>query len=589
MNTLNFKWYKLFFQKAVRGYGLLILLFLSGAAYLGHRTPHLIKDLSESFLGEESIFYSAVTWLLVNFVLVYINRVFFQLTVNKYIRIIIHEARSSVFAQWLKASEKDADKYPQGEIISRVINDTEAIRELITSGAFGLFIDLFFVTSCLIGFISLHPFLGWGLSLFEIISIVLLIWGSSLMREFFVKLRTTQAMVNRTTSNVVGGVKQLYYTDHQSFALKKTSCAFDLFLKAQNQVNAADALYYAIAESLYPLILIFMAFILPFNGFILAALLMALIDLIQRSINPIKEISGKIANIQRAQTGLERIEQFLNDLSHDQVIRDMGEVGFQEFIVKIKHFEYPRKDENQTIGLSGATSSEGGFHIHDVEFTGKKGQLVGIVGLSGSGKSTVMNILCGSLSLLEGELKIVAPDKVISVVNSQSQDWNSYRNQVSLVSQDSHIFSESLFFNLSLGFGSLEQFQSAWEFYINEIPYLKKWGLSADSKIEPHQLSLGQRQLLAGLRACYLRKNIVLFDEISSAMDSELELALRSLILLLQSQSLTLIVAHRLETLIQSHHLLIMDKGRLIDSGNHSELITRNQIYQQFVKELSLS
>lgn len=584
MNTLNFKWYKLFFQKAVRVYGLLILLFLAGAAYLGLRTPHLIKDLSESFLKEESIFYSAVTWLLINFILVYINRVCFQLTVNKYIRIIIHESRSSVFSKWLKASEKDADKYPQGEIISRVINDTEAIRELITSGAFGLFIDLFFVASCLIGFISLHPFLGWGLSIFEVVAIILLIWGSSLMREFFVKLRSTQAMVNRTTSNIVGGVKQLYYTDHQEFALKKTSLAFDLFLKAQNQVNAADALYYAIAESLYPLILIFMAFILPFNGVVLAALLMALIDLIQRSINPIKEISGKIANIQRAQTGLERIEQFLNDLSHDQVIRDDGEFDFQEFVVKIQSFEYPQKNLSKD-----EDGNESSFKVQNVEFKGEKGQLIGIVGLSGSGKSTVMNILCGSLTLLHGELKITGSKQSLSVVNSLSKDWNSYRNQVSLVSQDSHIFSESLYFNLSLGFGSLEQFESSWTFFQEKIPYLKKWGIGATSKIEPHQLSLGQRQLLAGLRACYLRKNIVLFDEISSAMDSELELALRSLILLLQSQSLTLIVAHRLETLIQSHHLLIMDKGRLIDSGKHIELISRNEIYQQFVKELSLS
>lgn len=583
MNTLNFKWYKLFFQKAVRGYGLLILLFLAGAAYLGQKTPFLIKDLSESFLKEESIFFSAVIWLLVNFVLVYVNRVCFQLTVNKYIRIIIHEARSSVFSQWLKASEKDADKYPQGEIISRVINDTEAIRELITSGAFGLFIDLFFVTSCLIGFITLHPFLGWGLSLFEVGAIILLVWGSSLMREFFVKLRSTQAMVNRTTSNIVGGVKQLYYTDHQDFAQKKTSHAFDLFLKAQNQVNAADALYYAIAESLYPLMLIFMAFILPFSGVILAALLMALIDLIQRSINPIKEISGKIANIQRAQTGLERIEQFLNDLSHDQVIRDDGDLGFQEFIVKINKFEYPQKN------LSKDDANEGSFQIQNVEFKGEKGQLIGIVGLSGSGKSTVMNILCGSLTLNDGELKINGSKKSVAVVNSTSHDWNSYRNQVSLVSQDSHIFSESLFFNLSLGIGSLTDFQKSWSFFQEKIPYLVKWGIGPDSKIEPHQLSLGQRQLLAGLRACYLRKNIVLFDEISSAMDSELELALRSLILLLQSQSLTLIVAHRLETLVQSHHLLIMDKGRLIDSGKHQELISRNQIYQQFVKELSLS
>lgn len=586
MNTSSYKWYNIFFQKEVRVFALLIFVFLIIAAYLGGLTPILIKNLSDNFTRGENDFFTSLRSLVLNFIFVYINRVSFQLTVNKYIREVIHLTRTSVFSTWLKASEKDGDKYPQGEIISRIVNDTEAIRELITSGAFGLFIDLFFVGSCLISFIKLHPMLGTSLSLFEIVAIALLIWGSSLMREFFTKLRTTQALVNRTTANVVGGIKQLYYNEHGDFANRKTSSAFDLFLTAQNRANAADALYYAIAESLYPIILVFTAFVLPFSGVVVASLLMALIDLIQRSINPIKEISGKIANVQRAHTGLVRLEGFLNDLSHDHVLKMEENLDFKALNVNIEEFSYPLRAVN---GEEKSNSSENSFKLENIHFSGHRGELIGLVGLSGCGKSTVMNLLCGTLTLQKGWFEVVSNSHSYRVTNSDSEFWNVFKNQVSLVSQDSHIFSESLLFNLTLGFGESDIFKKTWEFYLEKIPYLKKWGITLDSKIEPHALSLGQRQLIAGLRACYLRKNIVLFDEISSAMDSDLELALRSLILLLQENSLTIIVAHRLETLISSNLIVVMDNGRLINSGTHKDLLSSSQIYAEFVKELSLS
>jgi ATP-binding cassette subfamily B protein len=114
-------------------------------------------------------------------------------------------------------------------------------------------------------------------------------------------------------------------------------------------------------------------------------------------------------------------------------------------------------------------------------------------------------------------------------------------------------------------------------------------GVSTHEKIIPSKLSLGQKQLLAGVRACYLKKNIVFFDEISSALDSELELALRKCILLIQEFSLTIIVAHRVETIINADKILVMEKGRVINSGKHAELLSESQVYQEFIRELSHS
>lgn len=171
----------------------------------------------------------------------------------------------------------------------------------------------------------------------------------------------------------------------------------------------------------------------------------------------------------------------------------------------------------------------------------------------------------------------------------QLKDLEEYRKEVSIVSQDSHIFSESLMFNITLKRTEPSDFMESWEFLTENIPYLKSWGLGPSDIVIPSHLSLGQRQLLAGVRACYLKKNIVFFDEISSALDSDLEYALRKLVLLIQKFSLTIIVAHRVETIVNADKILVMENGRVKDIGIHDELITRSDVYQDFIRELSHS
>lgn len=583
MNTSRSKWYNLFFFKGSMIMVVLLAICLGISAYLGALTPRLISDLSRNY-DNDSLFHSSIIALLINFVTVYTNRVVYQLAVNKYVRMLVQYARTETYGRWLASHELDSDKYPQGEIISRVMSDTEAIRDLITSGSFGIFIDLCFVVSCLIGFITLQKFTGFFIAGVEVIATVLLIWGSQLMRDMFMRLRNSQAQVNRVTANVLGGFNQIYYTRHEEYASKKSAVAFDDFLSKQNQVNTMDALYYASAESLYPVLLALVIFIFPYSRLTEVALIFAIVDLIQRSINPIKEISGKIANIQRAQTGIDRIQNFLNDIPPMPAAAMDSELQrnpFQKMRVQVPHFEYPRR--------GGAENPErDSFSLDGISFEGHPGELIGIVGLSGSGKSTLLNILAANILAPSADvtLSMGTPEAPYQL---HLKDREEYRREVSIVSQDSHIFSESLMFNITLKREKPADFDANWNFLCENIPYLKSWGLGPDDLVVPSKLSLGQRQLLAGVRACYIKKNIVFFDEISSALDSELEFALRRLVLLIQKFSLTIIVAHRVETVVASNKILVMEKGRVIDSGTHYELIKRSTVYQDFISELSHS
>ncbi|MBC7539757.1 MAG: ABC transporter ATP-binding protein [Bacteriovorax sp.] len=566
----------------------LLFICLAVSSYLGAMTPGLISNLSRNY-DHDLLFHTSIIALLINFLVVYANRVVYQLAVNKYVRMLVQFARTETYGRWLSSHELDSEKYPQGEILSRIMSDTESIRDLISSGSFGIFIDLCFVVSCLVGFINLQKFTGFFIAGAEVVATILLIWGSQLMRDMFMRLRNSQAQVNRVTANVLGGFKQIYYTRHDQYASRKSEVAFEDFLHKQNTVNTMDAAYYAVAESLYPILLALVIFIFPYSHLTEVALIFAIVDLIQRSISPIKEISGKIANIQRAATGIDRIQNFLNDIPHRLTVSmedSYQKIPFQKMKVDLDYFEYPKRIGKTEGAAEGSDRKE--FSLRDIHFEGFPGELIGIVGLSGSGKSTLLNILAGNTLAPNAEVSLLmgTPGEGYEL---HLRDLDEYRKEVSIVSQESHIFSESLMFNITLKRTQPHDFVENWNFLLDNIPYLKSWGLGPNDLVIPSSLSLGQRQLLAGVRACYIKKNIVFFDEISSALDSDLEYALRKLVLLIQEFSLTVIVAHRVETIINADKILVMNKGRVIDSGKHSELIVRSVVYQDFIRELSHS
>lgn len=548
----------------------------------------MISELSRTYKVEAD-FYQSMWNLGYLFGGVYLNRVFYQLSVNKYIQLLMQNTRVSCFEKWLHAydvkTSKDSrnERYPQGEVIARIMNDTESLRELMTSGTFGIFIDVFFVISCLISFITLNKVSGFFLSGFEVLAALLLIWGSRYMRDIWMQVRKSRADMSRLLSNMVGGIKETYYTRHENYASRRGEVVFQDFLTKQLKANIWDAGYYSTAESLYPILLAFVVFLFPYSHITEAAIIFAIVDLIQRSIGPVKDVAAKIANIQRAYTGLFRIDEFLTDLEDGLSSKGheiKGNIELQEVLVDVVHFEYPRKEGQE---------DESPFSLEKIKFTAKPGKLVGIVGLSGCGKSTLLNMMAANIYPQKGGIHLKSPGLTLSFPGETAEDIIHYREQVGIVSQDSHIFSDTVAFNICMNKEIPESFYTFWEEVTQKIPYLQAWGIKPDDKLDQRSLSMGQKQLLAAIRSCYLKKPMVLFDEISSGLDGELELALREMVLLIQKNSLTFIVAHRLETVVGADNIIVLEDGRLLDSGTHQELLDSSEVYRQFLNELSHS
>lgn len=499
----------------------------------------------------------------------------------------MNHARNLCYRSWLyhRKDWKIKDKFPLGELVARIVNDTEAIRELITSGSFGILIDLFFVVSSLISFINLNTKAGTFIVCAELIAAIALVYGSKYMRSIFLSVRNSRGNMFRSIGNVVGGLDEAYYNQTDQYASKKTTVWFDDFLKKQLIANVWDASYYSFAESLYPLLLLLVVLIFPYTQITEAAIIFAIVDLIQRSINPIKDISGKIANVQRAATGVMRMDEFLSRLEPEfpasTEVEDpccQNVLPIEQLEVQVKRFEYPKRANEK---------DRESFALKDVAFQCQKGQVLGIVGFSGCGKSTLLKILSAQLELQEGRILLEDLNgECLESFEGTNQNVLEQKRLIGLVSQESHVFAQSLVFNLTFQREPTERFRRFWAMALEKVEYLRMWQDSLEEVIDPNGLSLGQKQLLCGLRCCYLQKPIVLLDEISSSLDSSLEKALRELIHFIQTQSITIVVAHRLETIVESDQILLMNNGRVEAKGKHETLMQESSLYQDFIHEL---
>ena len=546
-----------------------VLVNLVITSITGYLTPSFINDFYQAVTADQAIFDKELMALVILYSVEFVNRICYSLGTNRYVQVLLTEIRRRSFAIWLKAPFKRKsgkhEEYPLGEVLARLMSDTDAVREVVGSGAFAIIIDIIFVLSCLIGFLRLNSTTGIALFIAEVVACLLLIKGSKVMAKVFMEVRRITGHMARVVTDLTSGLKELFFSPNENYASRRGEKIFEEFLDKQLKANIWDAGYYSAAESLYPILIALLMIIVPYSKIVEVAIIAALIDLVQRSITPIKDMASKISVIQRASTGVERLHQF-NDSFEQEVIerQDYRTLEAHHMKFDLNLFQY----------------EQGGFNLENIHFELKRGDILGILGESGCGKSTLLKLLSGQYHSFSGT--ITMDDKVIHA--EKEKDLRAFSSYVSLISQDSHVFTETLKFNITLG--TDHGFEEFWILACNSIPYLQRWEIKPEDKINPKALSMGQKQLVSGLRALYLKKPVILMDEISSGLDSELEAALRDLIKFFQSRSMTIIVTHRLETILKSNKLILLERGRIEAEGNH-ELLRGVPKYQEFLKHLN--
>lgn len=472
--------------------------------------------------------------------------------------------RKDLFQHILKQSSTYYDKTPVGQLTTRVSSDIEALNETFSSGVITLLADILNI----LGIAGIMFYLSPRLTLYTLAfvpPILLMVnFFKKKLRTYYTSIRNSVSKLNSYLQEQLSGydIVQLYLREEKNF--KAFSQENNVYKKANMGSIAFDSLLYSIMDASSSIIIglvIWFSFSNFIEGSITLGLLVAFIDYIRKFFQPLKELSSKFAILQAALAALEKI---FNSFSIDTEIQagdaipksTLQAVSFNKI-----SFAYPGFEDKQILD--------------NVSFDIQPNEVVAIVGPTGGGKSSISKLL--SLLYTNYDGKIMYGDREL-----REFDLNGFRSQISIVTQDVEIFSNTVEFNISLGDPqiSLEECKNAAKLvgihqYLDELPQGYQTRLSSGSQ----GLSSGQAQLISFARALARNAPIVVLDEATAAVDSLSEKLIQEATKTILEKKTVLVIAHRLSTIQHANQIIALKNGRIVEKGNHQELLKKDGYY----------
>ncbi len=552
----------------------LAIFLLLGVSLLNLAGPYFTKIVIDDYIKVSDLngldvvagLYLAV--LIASFVFQFFQNYLMQYIGQK----VMFDLRSKVFAHLHKMSFSYFDKNPIGKMITRVVNDVEVLNEMLTSGLILIFSDLFTLT----GIFAVMLYLDWRLTLVVCTVFPLLAWGTRLYRirarDALRKNRAHVSELNSYLQENLSGVDTV-----QCFNREKTNLENFTGINRNRLQEDLRTVYY---NSLYmPSIDLFnslaVGMVIWYGGGrfvqdeIQLGILVAFIQYLQKFFEPVRDLAEKFNIIQTAMASSERIFELLDTPEQlpDKVPShpDFKMKGAVEF----KNVWFAYNDEN--------------FILEDISFSLSEGESLAIVGATGSGKSTLINALCRFYDIQKGDIRF--DGKPI-------RDINKYdlRRQIALVQQDVFLFSGNISDNIRLGnqqmgqeeIESISQAVSSHNF-ISSLPFkyeqeLKEGGVG---------ISSGQRQLLSFARALASNPRILVLDEATSSVDPETESQIQNGIRELTRGRTSIIIAHRISTLLHADKILVLKQGKILEYGPRKELLQQKGVFYKLCQSQS--
>jgi len=544
----------------------LAVLLLLAVSILNLTGPYLTKIVIDDHIKEGNIngldVIAAIYFAVLIFSFIF---QFFQTYLMQYIgQKVMFDLRSQVFSHLHKMSFSYFDKNPIGKTITRVVNDVEVLNEMLTSGLILIFSDLF----TLFGIFFVMLYLDWKLTLVVCIVFPLLATATRIYRvRARDALRKNRAHVSELNSYIQENLSGMDTV--QCFNSEKKN--FRNFFSINNERLKEDLRTVRYNAFYMPSIDFFnslaIGMVIWYGGGrfvqdeIQLGVLVAFIQYLQKFFEPVRDLAEKFNIIQTAMASSERIFELLD--TPEQI---------PSMVPPQKGFKIKGNVEFKNVWLS---YNENQFVLKDISFSLEKGESLAIVGATGSGKSTIINALCRFYEINKGDI----------LFDGQSiKDINKFdlRKQIALVQQDVFLFSGKVVDNIRLGNLQMrqEEIQSI-STAVNSHNFINNFPLKYEQELIEGggSISSGQRQLLSFARALAVKPQILVLDEATSSVDMDTERQIKNGIKEMTRGRTSIIIAHRLSTLMHVDKVLVLKNGKIIEFGKRNELLQQRGIF----------
>jgi ATP-binding cassette subfamily B multidrug efflux pump len=478
---------------------------------------------------------------------------------------IMFDLRMAIYAHLQRLDLRFYDRNPVGRLMTRVTSDVDVLNDLFTSGVVTVFSDVL----TLVGIMVMMLVMNWRLALvtFAVLPIIVGIsqWFRTNVRDSYRVVRGWIARINAFLQENITGMATVQLFRREALNFER----FDEIDRKHRDANVDSIFYYSV---FYPAVeavgSLAAALIIWYGGgrylshTLTIGSLVAFLQYSQRFFRPISDMSEKFNILQAAMASSERIFKLLDEpvaiaSPAAAAVRPAPAAGHIVF----DHVWFAYNDDD--------------FVLRDVSFDVTPGQRVGVVGATGSGKTTLINLLLRFYDVRRGRI-------TVDGVDVRELDLADLRGLFSLVLQDVHLFSGTIADNIRLGHPSIddERIRHAAR-AVHAEPFIERMpnGFASAVAERGSTLSVGQKQLLSFARALAFDPRVLVLDEATSSVDTETELVIRDALRVLMAGRTTIAIAHRLSTIQDMDKILVLHKGQLREAGTHQELLAQRGIY----------
>jgi ABC-type multidrug transport system fused ATPase/permease subunit len=529
--------------------------------------PYLLKQTVDEYVAPKDehglLFYITMMGAVLLFET--LSQFYFVYWANWLGQDIIKDIRTKLFQHILSFRMKYFDHAPVGQLVTRSVSDIEQIARIFSQGLFMIISDMLKMVVVLFFMF----YMNWRLTWIVILAMPILVYITRIfqrkMQVAFEEVRNQVANMNTFVQERVTGMKIVQLFNREAIEYEKFKDINQKHNKAWIKTILYNSIFFPIADIISSLtlgaVILFGGFhILDGDKFTTFGDLFSYTMFIGMLFNPLRQIADKFNEMQMGMIAANRVFDILDsdkDVQHDgKVVAShlKGNIRFENVV-----FSYNDKEDV----------------LKGINLTVKEGETIAIVGATGAGKSTIINLLNRFYEINSGAI-------YIDEQNINEFQLESLRQQIAIVLQDVFLFADTIHNNITLNNPNISReavIEAAKKIGVHKFIKTLPGGYDYDVKERGVMLSSGQRQLIAFLRAYVNNPSILILDEATSSIDTYSEELIQKATEKITEGRTSIIIAHRLATIVNANKIIVMDKGQIVEEGTHQELLKREQGY----------